>query len=63
MKSTTIGNTKFDIKKDTEWDEFCVRCIIDGKRIESRCYYTDDKQDAIDTMSEMVEEEIRNQNI
>jgi len=29
--------------------EYCVRWIENGKRIEAKCYYTNDKEDAYDT--------------
>ena len=38
---------KIDIKRVD--GEYCVRWLEDGKRIESKCYYTDDLQDAKDT--------------
>ena len=38
---------KIDIKKKD--DEYCVRWIENGKRIEAKCYYTDDKEDANET--------------
>lgn len=46
---------KLDIKKN-EYDEFVVRWIENGQRIESKCYYTDDRQDAVDTMAAMKKE-------
>ena len=42
---------KIDVKKTD--GEYCVRWIQDGKRIESKCYYTDDKEDAEGTLRHM----------
>lgn len=44
-----------DIKK-TKYDEYCVRFIEDGRRIEARCYYTHDLEDAKDTRELMLKE-------
>jgi len=31
------------------WGEYVVRCYKDGKRYDAGDYFTDDKQDAVDT--------------
>jgi len=54
-KPITVGNVKFDCYK--KQDEYVVRVMVDGKRNEERCYYTDDRADALGTMKLMVEEE------
>lgn len=46
----TIGNTRLALCRKSETDEFIVRVWIDGKLDEDKCYYTDDKQDALATM-------------
>ena len=53
---------KLDIKKNS-YGEFVVRWIEDGRRIEAKCYYTDDKQDAVDTKKEMQKEIDRNKEV
>lgn len=47
--------TEFKIKRKSETNEWVVVVYVNGKRDESKCYYTDDKQDAVDTMKHMVD--------
>ena len=44
------------LKRLPETDEWRVSVFIDGKYSEEKSYYTDDKQDAIDTMEFMKKE-------
>lgn len=38
------------IRRDSEWNEFCVESIlVDGTVSEKDTYFTDDKEDAVDT--------------
>ena len=53
-ESVTKGNIKLVLKKDPATQEFAVRWYEDGKYNEDKAYYTDDKQDAIDTMDDMI---------
>lgn len=41
------------LKRKASTDEWVVVWMEDGKRVEARCYYTDDKADAIYTMRHM----------
>jgi hypothetical protein len=45
-------------EKDTNTGEWVVKWMTNGKRDEAKTYYTDDKQDAIDTMKEMIKHAI-----
>lgn len=45
--------TKFKVQRKPETNEWVVVVTVDGKRVEERCYYTDDKQDANDTRDAM----------
>ena len=44
---------KFVVKRKVETDEWLVKVYIDGKYDEDATYYTDDKEDAINTMAYM----------
>jgi hypothetical protein len=57
MKHIKVNGTTFDMYYKRRTNEWVVRVRKDGKRMEGRCYYTDDKEDAIETMMEMVKEE------
>lgn len=46
---------KIEIKRN-EWDEFEVQWIVNGKKIEAKTYYTDDRDDAIATKCTMQKE-------
>jgi hypothetical protein len=56
-----VGNVRFLYHYDTEFDEHSIKVYVNGKYQEDRTYYTDDKQDALDTMQFMAREEQRNQ--
>lgn len=43
-------------KRKASTGEYVVRVLLDGKRCEERCYYTDDKGDARATWAAMVAE-------
>jgi hypothetical protein len=58
-KPTTVGHVSFDYYK--KQGEYVVRVMEHGKRNEERCYYTDDLNDAVDTLALMVREEQHNQ--
>lgn len=49
------GPRKARIYFDCEWMEYEVRLIVNGKDVEDATYYTNDKQDAFDIASRMVE--------
>ena len=51
--------TTFELTYDKENDEHIVKVFEDGKENENRNYYTDDRQDAIETLKAMREEEIK----
>ena len=51
---------QFTIKRKSSTNEWVVVVYENNKRSEERCYYTDDKQDAIDTMVAMQFEEATN---
>lgn len=53
-ESATKDNVKLILKKDPATQEFAVKWYEDGKYNEDKTYYTDDKQDAIDTMDDMI---------
>lgn len=42
-------------KAQNEYNEYVVKCYINGKFDESGCYYTDDWNDAVDTFYAMAE--------
>jgi hypothetical protein len=48
------GNIKLVVKKKSSTGEWVVRWFENGKYIEDKSYFTDDKQDAIDTMKDMI---------
>jgi hypothetical protein len=54
-KPIVIGNVKLSIAK-LEHGEYKIRWIEDRKLIESKCYYTDDPDDANDTIKAMEDE-------
>jgi hypothetical protein len=47
------SGTRLSLVRKSDTDEWVVKVFIDGKYDESKSYYTDDKQDAINTMSKM----------
>lgn len=47
---------KLSTVRKAETNEWIVKVYIDGKYDEDKTYYTDDKQDAIDTMKHMAKE-------
>ena len=49
----TVGNVKLKTVKDSETGEWIVKYYENGKFQEGPTYYTDDKQDALDTMADM----------
>ena len=49
-----VGNVKLKIEKDRGTGEFVVKWIENGKFNDDKSYYTDDEQDAVDTMKDMV---------
>ena len=51
----------FKIVKNHEWEEWEVRVFEFGIMNKNRSYFTDDKQDAIDTMAVMKKEDHDNQ--
>ena len=51
----TKGNVKIIVKRKPSTDEWVARYFVDGKYNEDASYYTDDKQDAIDTAKHMIE--------
>lgn len=53
-ESVTKDNVKLVLKKDPATQEFAVRWYEDGKYDEDKTYYTDDQQDAIVTMNDMI---------
>ena len=53
-ESVTKDNVKLVLNKDTATGEFAVKYYEDGNYSEDKTYYTDDKQDAIDTMNDMI---------
>ena len=56
MKDNTM-TMKHTISKPVKVDgEWVVKWMTNGKRNEDRTYYTDDKKDALDTMSEMIKQ-------
>jgi hypothetical protein len=48
---------KLSLKKN-DWDEYVVNFYVNGKRSESKSYYTDDKEDAEDTLLVMADQEL-----
>ena len=51
-----VGDRKIRLIRDAIWQEWQVRVYKDGTRLDSETYYTDDKEDAIATMNEMIVE-------
>ena len=45
--------TEFKIVKDSQWNEYIVQTIEDGKVNADKSYHTEDLQDARDTMTAM----------
>ena len=48
--------TEFKIVKDSQWNEYIVQTIEDGKVNPDKSYHTEDLQDARDTMTAMKKE-------
>jgi hypothetical protein len=48
-----MSNITYKLKRKSETNEWLVVAYVDGKRNEDMTYYTDDKQDAIDTLAAM----------
>ena len=53
------GGMKVRLVYDAIWKEWQVRVYEEGKRIEAATYYTDDKEDAVRTMNEMIRRDNR----
>jgi hypothetical protein len=51
----------YKLKRKSETNEWVVRAYVDGKFNEGMTYYTDDKQDAIDTMAAMKQQQQQQQ--
>ncbi|UQZ89586.1 hypothetical protein C4J81_10365 [Deltaproteobacteria bacterium Smac51] len=51
IKETTVGRVTLKCFYDRDWQEYQVRAYIDGKCNKEATYFTDDKQDALDTMN------------
>jgi len=52
-------NKKYDIRLKVIWtddNEYVVRWTRNGKRDEGKCYYTDCRHDAQDTMNAMIKD-------
>ena len=60
-KPVKVGNALFDVYFKSSTGEFVVRTRINNKRVEDRCYYTDDVDDAFRTLAELIREEEENQ--
>ncbi len=50
QKEASTGNYTYKLARKAETDEWVVKAYKDGKYDEGATYYTNDKQDAIDTM-------------
>ncbi len=50
---------KLQIEYNAEWEEYRVACYEHGNYSEERTYFTDDKQDAIDTLEYNIRELLR----
>lgn len=48
-----MNSIKLKIRKDMGYDEYCVMVYVNGIHNEMQSYYTDDKEDAIDTCNQM----------
>jgi len=48
------NQTEVKVYRDTEWDEYSVRVFKKGIEQVMASYHTPDKQDALDTAREMV---------
>lgn len=46
---------KIKVKKDSEWNEYLVICMNNGKANKDLTYHTDDAQDAADTAVATIE--------
>jgi len=58
---TIIGNVKLKLFRDADTREFCVRWIENNRTNEEKSYYTNDMTDALQTMSRMAQEILRQQ--
>lgn len=58
-KFATPAKVEFRIARKLETDEWLVKVFVNGQYSEDRTYYTDDEQDARDTMRAMIAEEKR----
>lgn len=47
----------YKLKRKASTEEWVVVVYLNGRRCEERCYYTDDRQDAVDTMRAMQADE------
>lgn len=50
----TFGARTAKVYRDSNWNEYRVRLYARGRLDEAADYFTDDKQDAIDTAAAMV---------
>lgn len=62
-KKARVGNVKFVLKHDRNWEEYRVTVYENGKLNDARAYFTDDKDDAEGTMQAMIAEERKNQGL
>jgi len=56
-KTIFVGDIGFDMYRRYSTNEWIVRVTKNNKRVESRCYYTSDREDAEETLFEMIREE------
>lgn len=56
IQETNLNGVKVRVMKDSEWNEYVVTVSIGGVKQDDSSYHTDDKQDAIDTASLILEQ-------
>lgn len=54
----TFGARTAKVYRDSNWNEYRVRLYARGRLDEATDYFTDDKQDAIDTAAAMVRQKL-----
>ena len=54
-KKTRVGGTTVSLKRLSATNEWKIVYIEDGRAVESKAYYTDDKEDALYTFDYEVE--------
>ena len=61
MQSTKIGNVEIKSSYSSEWNEYRINVYENGKMNCDKTYFTDDREDCLDTFEMVVKQERENQ--